>query len=229
VGVAAAANDGITSSISEFVHVHDDDDTIEPEFFAYTVKFLDEKPHYMGVVSSVNRIDEKINSEKILCISKNNYSFIDNSIYIADILCRNTFTTNAFIYRRKALPVIGLYDENLPVLEDWDFNIRFLRQFDIGAIPLYLANYHFRVGSNTGGTVQTLSVGSTLHQEYTALIRNKHFRQDLDAGRFGIGMLISLGRYQQLQINSLNLLGGKIEALLIFRRILKLIFVRFRK
>jgi glycosyltransferase involved in cell wall biosynthesis len=219
--VSAAANAGVTGSNSEFIHLLDDDDTVEASFYEQTVNFLDAKPHYMGVVTSTNRIDEKIEGNTISQIHKDEYSFVDSSIYIADILWKNLFTTNAFLYRRNVLSSIELYDENLPALDDWDFNIRFLQHFDIGAIPAFLANYHFRLGANTGGTAQTIAAGSGLHQEYTALLRNKYLRQDMMAGNIGLGTLISIGRYQQLQNNSLNIINDKMEALLIFRKLIK--------
>ena len=220
-GISAAANHGIASSTSEFIHLHDDDDTLEPTFYQETIAFLDSKPYYSGVITSTTRVDEKIESNQVFTLDRYDYYGFDSTLYIADMLWKNQFSPISFIYRRNTLQIIGTYDENLPVLEDWDFNIRFLRHYDIGVIPKYLANYHWRIGTQKGSLAQTVTSGSILHKEFTAVIRNKLLREDLASGKFGVGSLMSLGRYHQLQHNALGLINDKIDALLIFRRLIK--------
>ena len=220
-GIAAAANNGILETNSEFIHIHDDDDTLHPDFYQETINFLDKNKNYMGVTSNTTRINEEVSDNFIKIKSRSKYSDIDSTIFLADLLWKNQFTTISFIYRRTAIDIIGIYDESLPVLDDWDFNIRFCEKFDIGVIPRALANYHFREISQAGSTAQTASAGSTLHQEYTAIIRNKMLRRDLEQGKFGIGTFMAIGRYHQLQNNSLKLINDKIEAGMLFRRLLK--------
>jgi glycosyltransferase involved in cell wall biosynthesis len=225
-GISAAANNGITESESELIHIHDDDDTVEPDFYRSIVSYLDEKPCYMGVVTCTSRVDEKIVDDKVKFIDKSDYCKLDGSIYISDLIWKNQFTTVSFVYRRAALNVVGLFDESLPVLEDWDFNIRFIEKYDIGVIPKFLANYHWRLPSSNGGMTQTVTSGSCLHQEYTAVVRNKMLRRDLVGGKVSLGMLMTLGRTQQLQSNKLKIIDDKVEAGLFLRRLTKRLILR---
>jgi glycosyltransferase involved in cell wall biosynthesis len=220
-GVSAAANHGIVATSSEFIHIHDDDDTLEPTFYNEAISFLDSKPNYMGVTSNTRRINEEVSDYDIKLLSISPYTSLDSTVYLADLLWKNQFTTISFLYRRKIFDVIEAYDQNLPALEDWDFNIRFCEKFDIGVIPKPLANYHFRNGIQTGGTAQTISTGSMLHQEYTAILRNKMLRKDLEGGKAGIGALMTLGRFHQLQNNKLKLMDDKFEAQMLLRNFLK--------
>jgi hypothetical protein len=66
--------------------------------------------------------------------------------------------------------------------------LRFSREYDIGVIQKFLANYHWRIGPNTGGMTQTVVSGSSLHQEDTAIVRNKFLRQDLAEEKFAWGL-----------------------------------------
>jgi GT2 family glycosyltransferase len=217
VGIAAAANHGIKESNSEFVHIHDDDDTLEADFYSEMIRFMDNNKSYMGAVSCSNRVDEEINGNSVLCLKKYRYYSFDSTLFIADFLWKNQYSPISFVYRRVALDEVGLYDEKLPVLDDWDFNLRFLIKFDIGVVPKFLANYHWRVAGATGSNAQTVVSGSTLHQEYTAIIRNKFLRKDIEDGKFGVGVLMTMGRLHQLQSDTLKIMNDKLSAQLMFR------------
>ena len=56
----------------------------------------------------------------------------------------NRFPPIAFLYERAAGEAIGNYRTDLPVLGDWDFNLRFAERFGIGVIPEALAYWHHR-------------------------------------------------------------------------------------
>lgn len=234
IGIAAAANNGIVDSTSEFIHIHDDDDTLESSFYQEVINFFDTKPHYSGVVTSTTRVDEKIETGRVVILDRYEYYKFDSTLYIADMIWKNQFSPISFMYRRDVLTTIGMYDETLPVLEDWDFNLRFVQHYDIGAIPKFLANYHWRVGTQTGSLTQTVTSGTSLHKEFTAIVRNKLLRQEIVSGKLGLGTLMTLGRFHQLQSNTLGLMGDKLDALLWLRRLVKklsavLPFSRFGK
>lgn len=226
-GIAAAANNGIKDSNSEFIHIHDDDDTLERDFLRELIQFLDANPRYMGAVSCSNRIDEVIKGEDVQQVNKYEYYRFDSTIFIADLLWRNLFSPISFVYRRSVLGGIGLYDEGLPVLDDWEFNLRFALKHDIGVVPKFLANYHWRMGITTGSNAQTVTAGSTLHQEYTAIIRNRLLRKDISSGEHGLGMLMALARFHQLQADRLKIMDDKINAQLTLRRQTKLLLKKF--
>ena len=211
VGIAAAANNGILLSDSDFIHIHDDDDTLHPDFYKNIINFFELHPHYSGAVTCTTRVNEEILNDEVRIIDSYEYYNLDSSLFLADLIWKNQFSPISFVYKRSAFKIVGHYDENLPVLDDWDFNLRFLQKFDIGVIPKFLANYHWRVGVNTGGMAQTVTSGASLHQEYTAIIRNKMLRQDLIEGKSGLGTLMAVGRFHQLQSNALKIIDDKVE------------------
>jgi len=224
LGVAEAANAGIKHSQSEYIHLHDDDDTVEPDFYNIMCTYLDNdvKHRFGGVVCSTNRVDEYIRGERIELISKHSLHHSQSATHIADILTKNQFTTISFVYRRSCLGAITGYDSNLPVLEDWDFNIRFLTKFDIGSVYAYLANYHFR-SIQAGPLAQT--VQSTMqHELCTAIVRNKYFR----SGDAMAGLLMNVGRNFQIQQGKLIEIQDHLNAEWTLKRALKKIAKRIR-
>jgi hypothetical protein len=84
---------------------------------------------------------------------------------------------------------VALYREDLPALEDWDFNLRFLLAFDIDVLPEKLANWHWRMGPDSG---QTITSGKNNHVLYTNHLRNQWLRDDIASGKVGLGFLNAL-------------------------------------
>jgi hypothetical protein len=81
-----------------------------------------------------------------------------------------------------------LYDERLPVLGDWDFNVRFFEQFDVVHVDRPLAYYHHRYESE-GPMANTIVTG---HDDVRRRLLNRYLREDLAAGRLGKGYLANL-------------------------------------
>lgn len=229
VGVAEAANEGIRHSESEYIHLHDDDDSVEAGFYEIMCKYLDQdiKGRFGGVVCSSNRIDEKIDGTQIQQISKHPLHHSRSATHIADILTKNQFSTISFVYRRSCLETIGCYDTNLSVLEDWDFNIRFLMRFDIASIYSNLANYHFR--SNTTGSLSQTVQNSMQHEIFAAVLRNNHFRAGIASlGDAMPGLVMTVGRNFQIQQGRLHEIQDHLRAEWTVKGVLKRITHRIR-
>ncbi|HEU4715734.1 MAG TPA: hypothetical protein VFS14_02795, partial [Candidatus Saccharimonadales bacterium] len=87
---------------------------------------------------------------------------------------------------------LGGYDESLKTAEDWDFGIRLMMRYDVEFIrdgePLFF--YHQR-------PKQTGTAGNSVHadvyqQERTInIIRNRYLREDLKAGKLGVGYIMN--------------------------------------
>jgi hypothetical protein len=82
---------------------------------------------------------------------------------------------------------IGYYDETLPPLADWDFNIRFLANYDLAFLPRTLAYYHHR-NSNKGPMANSVNQAN-VHNVVRQRILNRYLRADLDADQLGSGYL----------------------------------------
>ena len=198
-GMEAASNEGIRRSESNYIVVHDDDDTWQPEFLAKTVAFLDTGHEYVGVVTHASCVKEKVENDTIKTLSKKAYNTGLRAVCLADMALCNRFPNNSFLYRRSVLDEVGRYDESMPVLGDWDFNLRVLSVGDIGVVPDTLANFHQRIDSHslTDEYRNTATRWIDAHHEYEAAYRNRKLREDMANNRVGLGFLMALGRLQQ--------------------------------
>jgi glycosyltransferase involved in cell wall biosynthesis len=192
-GMEAASNHGIRESESEYIVIHDDDDSWQSGFLEKTVSFLDCHACYGGVVTWTELIYEKIKDKRF----QTNKRKIENriaAITIADMLAYNLFPPVAFLYRRSAFEKVGPYDEAFPVCGDYEFNLRFIEAFDIGVVPTAEANHHFRPAlterSDPNGNTEIAQ--RKQHVLSQVRIRNKLFRRDLERRTVGIGVLLQV-------------------------------------
>ena len=189
-GMEAASNAGIAACRSEYIVIHDDDDTWEPEFLSQMVDFLDARELFAGVVCHTTQIDEEIADGAIRELERSDYNSYLENVQIGDMVRRNQFPPISFLFRRAAHDAVGPFDETLPVLGDWDFALRMLMSYDIGVLPSALANYHLRPASDAPDDAygNTLYSGIDTHVVYDAVVRNKALRQDLASGKLGLGV-----------------------------------------
>lgn len=181
LGMEAASNAGIRASTSDLIVIHDDDDSWEPGFLEQSVTFLNRhKGLYDGVVCHSTHVEEVISGNTVLeCGRRPFNNWLDN-VQIAEMATGNVFPPISFLFRRALWERLGGFDETLPVLGDWDFNLRFLMEADIGVLPLSLANYHHRSneGANTDGTYANSDSGSeNPHVAFNAILRNRYLRR----------------------------------------------------
>ena len=196
VGMEAASNIGFKSIRTRYSTLLDDDDTWAPDFLKLSISELDtlnEKyKNVMGVVSFTNVVYEKIENENIIIeniVSLNNVfnlDLVEGPVNFSKILNRNAFSNNSFLYYSSVFEKIGYYREDLPVIGDWEFNLRFLKEYNIFVIPHYLAFYHQRVNdqSQYGNTV---TAGIAQHALYRNLMNNEWLRQELQNEPTAIG------------------------------------------
>lgn len=183
LGMEAASNKGISNSTSDYIVIHDDDDSWHEDFLLSTVKFLDNKvnKHYEGVITGTTYISEEILPEGQVKIHNSRlYNEWVKTVHLSEMANGNFFAPIAFLFSRKIYDLIGGYDETLPVLGDWDFNLRFLTKSNIGVIPASLANYHHRdVNTNVDSTYSNSVIGGiSKHMEFEPIVRNKFLRSN---------------------------------------------------
>ncbi|MBQ7402389.1 MAG: glycosyltransferase [Lentisphaeria bacterium] len=189
-GMEAASNAGIRACDSDYIIIHDDDDSWEAEFLERTVHFLETEPIFAGVITHTLLVNEVIEETGPRTTSSYGFNTWLKSVYLMELLMNNSFPPISFLYKRKIYEKVGGYNESLPVLGDWDFNIRFLQHGDIGVIPELLALYHHRdtitdVNDAYGNTV---NAGIQKHVRYDAILRNHYLRTD----PAGLGVLVNL-------------------------------------
>jgi glycosyltransferase involved in cell wall biosynthesis len=196
VGMEAASNIGINNSESDFVVIHDDDDSWDKKFLGETMRAWRERPlnELKGIVTHTYRVVEEINKKNEVEIkSRELFKGWVKNISLAAIAAENLFPPIAFIYRREVFDEIGFYNEDLPVLGDWEFNLRFFSKFDVLVLPKPLANYHHREKISSGAYSNTVIAGFDKHRFYENVIKNELMRKDIQANNFGLGYLVNYG------------------------------------
>ena len=197
LGMEAASNRAIAASDSKYLIIHDDDDSWQPQFLARTVDFLENPPvpSMLGVIAHAKRISEVIvDDEYIDIIDVCPYQEWVKTVPLYEMASMNMFAPISFLFARKVYDEIGGFDEQLPVLGDWDFNIRFLMKYDIGVIPEQLANYHHRDYLTSGSYSNSLIGAISKHQMYEAIVRNRGLREITADGGMSVASILSLGR-----------------------------------
>lgn len=199
-GMAAASNTALQATQSEYIALLDDDDTWEPSFLELSLQFLTGKGSSIGGVASyTNAILERISQNNIFIKSKVPYPLQPKLITLTNLLLANQFTNLSFVYRRKIGNAIGNYDENLLLFDDWDFNLRFAKEAQIGVLPQFLANYHFRTDTSLEKKESNNSLGLRQDKEHDlAYFRDYQLKKDLKNGSIGIGSMMHFS-YLQLQ------------------------------
>lgn len=195
-GMEAASNAGIQASDSKYILIHDDDDSLEPIFLERCINELSHCrfPSVKGVVTHITQIFEKIENDKVTEVKRVDFDPDLTAISLPLISEINRFLPISFLFERSVFEKVGFFDESLPVIGDWEFNIRFLMHFDIIVIKENLANYYIRTNSPPKYS-NTVTVGKDAHLFHRSLIINKHIRNDLQSGKITQGMLLAYGDY----------------------------------
>ena len=216
-GIGDAANSGVNASDSERIVLLDDDDTWEPAFLASMSAALDARttPSVGAVVCRTRIVRESMEGETVTRLGTLEFNPNLREILLFQLAAKNLFSTNAFLYDRAWAAKAGPYRNELPALDDWDFNLRFLLCCDVDVLPQVLANWHWRTGS---GAPQTMSAGNNDHKICMNHLRNEWLRRDVRAARAGLGQLVAIAT--AFEISRLELLS-RTRALGPFNRLLQ--------
>ena len=182
LGMEAASNAGISKASGDYVLIHDDDDSLHPDFLSRTVRYLESGAgsRYGGVVTHSDYVSEEINGDAVIEHGRQPFMNWVQNVQISEMLAQNLFPPIAFVFRRSVYDEIGGYNEDLPVLGDWFFNLEFLMRADIKVIAEPLAYYHHRDrGDSSKSGVYSNSVigGQSKHEEFASVARNMFMRK----------------------------------------------------
>lgn len=177
LGMENASNAALSRAQEEFVVVHDDDDSWHPDFLRETVQFLSDPDNrlFVGVTTGCNLIHEVIKGGEVQEVHRSHWQHNRGLIDLSEMLKSNNFPPICLLFRRAAVERIGQFNGALPVLGDWEFNIRLMMVGDIDHITGRLANYHHRPKSS-GSYSNTVVDGHALHERQGVLLRNSLLR-----------------------------------------------------
>ena len=174
-GMEHASNQGIERATGEFLVIHDDDDSWDPAFLLKMTAELDAPANRDagGVVCHSIRIVETVgdNSLKEQLRHPFNDDLTDLSFW--DVLQQNRFPPISFLFRRSLCDTVGPFNENLPVLGDWEFNLRVLARHRLVVLPEALAFYHHRLSPADPAHANSITGGDARHREIEKRLRRE--------------------------------------------------------
>ena len=167
-GVAKARNTGILKSKGDFIAFLDSDDIFVETKLEKQLNFLEKHPEYKIVQTEEiwYKGEKKINPKKIH--QKAEGWFFDRAIK------RCIVSVSTVLIKREVFNKIGLFDEDFPVCEDYEFWLRVALKMPVGLINEYLV-------IKSGGRPDQLSAKKGLDYYRTlALIKLfKNYQKDL--------------------------------------------------
>lgn len=194
LGMEAASNEGIAASASKYLVIHDDDDSWHPAFLERMTALLAEsQPPVAGAICHTVLVREAIEGDAVSLLRQEDFNTDLHAVPLSQMAVRNMFPPISFLFERAALEAVGPYRDTLRVLGDWDFNLRFLRRYDIAVLPEKLAFWHHRAAAKTETYANSsMERGAVDHARFDVSIRNELLRRDLDAGKIDLGLLVNL-------------------------------------
>jgi glycosyltransferase involved in cell wall biosynthesis len=198
LGRSGAMNAGIDAADSEYFILHDDDDSWHPEFLAETCRYLDVHPEDAGVGTRTEIVYESIADGRVTELRRELFATNLSEVSLLQTLRQNYVPPIALLLRRRVFDDIGRFNNDLPVLADWEFNLRLLSRFTVGFIDGEpLAYWHHRE-SATGDEGNSVIAESNRHQAFNLMIRDTFIRTDIGAHNNLGSLLVTAEFFRQL-------------------------------
>jgi glycosyltransferase involved in cell wall biosynthesis len=163
VGMEEASNQGLRATTSTYFAIHDDDDSWRPAFLETVVQTFSSHPVASAVLTGVTRVHETFKGGKVWPEKHENFPLDDARLTYERLIGGNTFPPIAALFRRSLLDSAGYFDSSLPVLGDWEFNLRAVREGGLVFVPERLANYHTRTPESDRAAGNSITMGEDLH------------------------------------------------------------------
>ncbi|MCO6544984.1 MAG: glycosyltransferase family 2 protein [Gilliamella sp.] len=216
LGMEAASNKGFELASEEFIVVHDDDDSWTPQFLQKTTNFLKENKHAVAVITNCVVIHEEITNNYVQETARYEWGYWRDDVDISILLKGNITPPICLLIRMDVAKSIGPFNADLPVLGDWDYNLRLFRCGEILTLDEKLAFYHHRVNATSiyGNSVHA---GVNKHKLYAIRYKNALVRKSFQESQGNYGLLQILLLEQDKNLNEIrklaNQLGNSIEHL----------------
>jgi len=195
LGMEAASNAGIAASASEFLAIHDDDDTWHPDFLSRTVEYLQAHPD-AGVGVRTEIVLERVDGAQIIETGRMPFAEDIQSLCLGDALRYNRCVPISLLYRRDIHGIVGAFDETLAAVGDWEFLIRVLQNHTLGFLDGEpLAFWHHRQGAE-GSLGNSVLAGKDDHRHFDKLVRERHLQEYVKQNGIG-GLLFLTGEMKQ--------------------------------
>ncbi len=216
LGMEAASNAALAEAErhGSFGHVavHDDDDTWHPEFLRRTTAFLalPENNDKAAVLTHWTVVRERLQANGVVEDGRDPGPFDAPVIELGAVLARNRFPPISLLLRRAVVDAAGPFNEAMPVLGDWDYNLRVLLLGDIGVLPERLAFYHQRTAPD--GPLPYANTDAERHAVGDASYRNSWLRALAGTDPAALSLIQVLGFQAERYHEQAELQHGRILA-----------------
>jgi GT2 family glycosyltransferase len=142
-----ALNDGVRASLAPWVAFLDDDDTWAPTFLeemTAAAEVQGSHPDFGAIICRTEAVYERVEGDVVTPCGREPFNPGLEQVRPEALFQKNRFTINAALWKRTVFDAVGGFSEVLPVLEDWDFNLRAAVRFQLAVLPCMLARYHLR-------------------------------------------------------------------------------------
>jgi len=183
-GSAAARNTGIKASKGEYIAFQDSDDEWLPEKLEKHMEIFEKAPDHVGVVYSGFYLR---NGEQKKYVPGSNIKIKEGNIY-EELLKRNSVGTPAAVVRQTCFEKVGMFDECLPSLEDWELFIRISKYYTFKFIDEPLINAYYSPGGVSANKIAPLNAYKLILEKHIyTLKKNRHSLANM---QYSVGNLL---------------------------------------
>ena len=148
-GPSAARNNGVANAKGDIIAFHDSDDEWVENKIEKQLEYWRSHPE-CGLIYSAYEI--KLPSGDCYTIPpKGEWGNLSGDIY-SRILLQNTIGAPTVLMNKRVFQEVGGFDESMRILEDWDFDLKVDKKYQIGFVPEVL----FKVAGSEGGVSSNL-------------------------------------------------------------------------
>ena len=177
VGMEEASNVALRESKASYFAIHDDDDSWDPHFLEAMVARFGENPGAAAVVCAQTRVHETMQGNRVWPVREEDDRLTPGKLTYRGMIGQNTFAPISALFRRGVLDTVGYFDASLPVLGDWEFNLRAVLDGGFAFEPRHLSRYHVRTPESDGATANTITAGLDRHMSVRAQLQDKWLRE----------------------------------------------------
>lgn len=148
-GLSAALNEGILRAKGEYIAYLDDDDIYYPNHLERLTTFIEENNYHDAVYSNAWRCYGERKDNKFVEISRKLYHLRPKEFDRNTLFQNNYISTLNILHKKSCFNVVGLFNEDLIQLMDWEMWMRFSKNFNFHQLNEITGEYRWHDNNMT--------------------------------------------------------------------------------